>query len=559
MEKTPQQLFEEKIQLMQTKFILSLPERLAEIQSTWRRVQVQEQKDLQQENLHILHRLVHTLTGSAGTFSLKVLSEEARTLEVFIKTILAANTNRLNPEETAQIQSLLTTIVDEIAQTKPGTDTRSLNHDLSPQIKESHEQNQILIVEDDEEVTTYLSLQLAHFGYEVQIVGQLKNVQAALEAVPPDLVIFDIHFPEGSLAGAEKVQELQSLLSRDIPVIFISARQDIEARLSAVRAGGQAYFSKPINISSLVEKVNELTEHEIADPYHILMVDDDPAIVELATYLLKRAGMDAVGITNPLETLNKISETKPDLILLDLHMPECTGIELAKVIRQHKNLSNIPVIFLSAETDSSLKLETAIEGGDEFLEKPIKIDELAPFISTRAKRARELSALMIKDGLTGLYNHTYTKELIDHEMDRILRSGCIMSVAMIDVDFFKKVNDTHGHMVGDQVLRSLSNYLLKRLRKTDYIGRYGGEEFVIIMPDTSLDSAQKVMNDILKSFSYVEHHAPDEDFTITFSGGVISSEQTKNTGLLMKSVDEALYEAKQAGRNQIKTVTEQKH
>jgi len=548
MEQNQQQAFQEKIQQMQTSFIEGLPQRLSDIQAAWKLVETDDDQD----SLHLLYRLVHTITGSAGTFSLTNLSILCRALEVFVKDLLDVS-KTIQEEEKAQIRCMLQSIESEIKATTAG-EFKSISTNQVQKTLASHEQNKVLIVEDDEEINQFISVQLSHFGYEVQIVTELKEVNAAIEAEHPDLIIFDINFPEGGLAGTAKVKEIQTVLKRNVPVIFISSRQDIQARLSAVRAQGQAYFSKPLNISTFLEKVNELTEHDMPEPYHILMVDDDPAIIELATYILKQAGMDARGITNPLDTLEQISEIKPDLILVDLHMPECTGIELAKVIRQHSNLANMPIIFLSAETDSTVQLETALQGGDEFLLKPIKVDELAAFIEIRAKRARELSALMIKDGLTGLYNHTYSKELIDREMERVLRSNSPMSIAMLDVDFFKKVNDTHGHLVGDQVLRSLANYLTKRLRKTDYIGRYGGEEFVVIMPDTPLQEAEKVMSGILTSFAYVEHHAPDEDFNVTFSVGVVSSAQSTDTSELMKIADDLLYKAKENGRNQVVTV-----
>ncbi|MEA3406018.1 MAG: diguanylate cyclase [Pseudomonadota bacterium] len=547
MEQNQQQAFQEKLRQMQASFIEGLPQRLSDIKDAWQQVEVGDD----QESLQLLHRLVHTITGSAGTFSLLSLSIQARSLEVVIKSLLDAS-QAINEEEKSQIRCMLQTIESEINAATAG-ELKSMGTSQVQRSRESHEQNKVLIVEDDKEINQFISVQLSHFGYEVQVVTQLEEVNAAIETEHPDLILFDINFPEGSLAGTEKVKEIQTTLKCNAPVIFISSRQDIQARLSAVRAQGQAYFTKPLNISSLLEKVNELTEHDVPEPYHILMVDDDPTIIELATFILRQAGMDATGITNPLETLEKISETKPDLILVDLHMPECTRIELARVIRQHSNLANIPIIFLSSETDSAVQLETALQGGDEFLPKPIKVDELAAFIQVRAKRARELSALMIKDGLTGLYNHTYSKELIDREMERVLRSGSSMSIAMLDVDFFKKVNDTHGHMVGDQVLRSLANYLTKRLRKTDYIGRYGGEEFVVIMPETLLEDAEKVMAGILTSFAYVEHHAPDEDFTVTFSAGLVSSAQSKSTSELMKIADELLYKAKENGRNQVVT------
>jgi len=241
---------------------------------------------------------------------------------------------------------------------------------------------------------------------------------------------------------------------------------------------------------------------------------------------------------------------------MDVHMPWCNGIELAQVIRQQISLEAIPIIFLSSETDENVQFTAVLKGGDDFLTKPIDINRLPVFIKAKAHRAKALNSLMIKDGLTGLYNHTYIKELIDSEMYRCQRSKGVFSVVMLDVDHFKNVNDTYGHVVGDQVLRSLSHFLVQRLRKADKIGRYGGEEFMVLLPDTPLADAKKLFDKILNDFGKVQHHTlDDKEFEVTFSAGLISNEITQDTAMLLEQVDQSLYKAKHAGRNQV-VVTE---
>jgi diguanylate cyclase (GGDEF)-like protein len=155
---------------------------------------------------------------------------------------------------------------------------------------------------------------------------------------------------------------------------------------------------------------------------------------------------------------------------------------------------------------------------------------------------------MIRDSLTGLYNHTHTLHLLDQEISRARQKGHPLCFAMIDLDYFKKVNDSFGHAIGDRILRSLSIFLKQRLRKTDHIGRYGGEEFVIILPNTHPDDALRVLDGIRERFAELRQHAGDQELNVTFSGGV-AGWQGGSAQALCERADRALYESKGNGRN----------
>jgi diguanylate cyclase (GGDEF)-like protein len=537
--------FQAKMIAIQDKFKASLPTRLIEIQQAWEQVQTVADKS---EALDGLHRLVHRLTGSAGTFGYTRLSLDSRSLEILLESLLSY-VNIDYDEYCLKIQDMIDGLV-KVADTEA-------EHRLSQQ-QASHlgmkkNKNQVLIIEDDKELNQLLTLKLQNFGYMVKSVECLEDLTVAFESFQPNLILADITFPEGDFAGIESVKELLEKYDKGckIPVIFISARQDIEARLQAVRAKGQAYFPKPIDFSALLNQVRELTDSVESEPYQIVLVDDDPELVGLLTFILEASGMYVAGVTDPKLALEVIHSSKPDLILMELNMPWCSGIELAQVIRQQDSLSTIPIIFLSEDADAEVQFQAVLKGGDGFLSKPIDVTKLPMFIQSKAQRARILSAFMIKDGLTGLYNHSYIKEAVETEMHRLERNHHEFCVAMLDIDCFKKVNDTYGHSIGDQVLRSLSHFLIRHLRKTDKVGRYGGEEFMVVFPETSLASAVAVMNSILEKFRQVTHYALDQDVQVTFSAGVISSNLTQNVAQLLTTVDKGLYAAKHAGRNQV--------
>jgi diguanylate cyclase (GGDEF)-like protein len=266
--------------------------------------------------------------------------------------------------------------------------------------------------------------------------------------------------------------------------------------------------------------------------------------------VMKRAGMTAHIITDPLQIIHALNDFSPEIIILDMYMPGCTGMEIARVIRQQDHLHSVPIIYLSAEDDVSKQLHAMSLGGDDFLTKPIDPKHLIATIHNRGRRARSLLALMVRDSLTGLYNHTHTLHLLDQEIMKSGQKNQPLSFAMLDIDFFKNVNDTYGHPIGDRVLRSLSMFLKQRLRKTDHIGRYGGEEFAIILPNTRESDAKRVINEIRERFAELQQPAGNQEFSVTFSCGVAAWNHDSSQSLCERA-DRALYQAKALGRNTV--------
>ncbi len=221
------------------------------------------------------------------------------------------------------------------------------------------------------------------------------------------------------------------------------------------------------------------------------------------------------------------------------------------MIRQIKAYVGLPIVFLSAETDREKQLDVVGQGGDDFLTKPIKPDVLIASVSSRIERYRQLHSLMLRDGLTGLFNHTTMREHLVQEINRSGRNNQPFSLAMLDLDEFKKVNDTYGHATGDKVLRSLAHLLTLRLRCTDIIGRYGGEEFIVLLPNTTKEGAVLLMNDIRESFSQIVHLAQSEEFRVAFSCGVAGFPEYNSASTLSEAADQALYTAKRRGCNQV--------
>ncbi len=336
-----------------------------------------------------------------------------------------------------------------------------------------------------------------------------------------------------------------------IPTIFISSQSDLPHRLSAVRVGSNAYFVKPVSITDLCDKLVKLTTNEAPDPYRVLIVDDDPRLAQYHATILQEAGMVTHTVNDPLEAMAPLLDFKPDLILMDMYMPGCNGMELATAIRQIGTCYSIPIVFLSSETDEDKQFHAMRMGGDEFLTKPIKPQHLITSVAVRAERMKIISSLMMRDSMTGLYNHTASKEHLSNTLMQSEMSGGDGCLAAIDVDHFKLVNDTHGHPVGDRVLIALARLLRQRLRRQDIVGRTGGEEFAIIFADCPLSRAVGILNQLRENFSAINFHGAQTQFSCTFSAGVTEFSMHADASAIWQAADAALYRAKEGGRNQV--------
>lgn len=523
-------------------FIAQLPVRLAAIEQCWIDCFLAPDPA---PALHELVRLAHNLRGSAKTYGLMALGDAAGELESALHPWLASE-SAPDPHSRATLDGL-------VAALRAATLLMSSNLDdaLAPPAKEAVRPTRLVyLLEDDPAQARLLVDQLAHFGYRVEAYSRIPALLTAVERERPAACILDIILEGDALAGIGGGLALQQ---RDaaLPLLFASVRDDIEARLGAVRAGGRAYLTKPIDTLALIEELDRLTGRMTEAPYRILVVEDDASLARHYQALLTDAGMESMTLTEPLQVLQAMADFTPDLILIDLYMPQCSGAELARVIRQRGTNGGLPIVFLSGECDPEIQYATLQHGGDDFLTKPVDGGVLLRTLTLRAQRARLMNTLMMCDGMTGLLNHSRIKERLITEVARARRLNTPLSVAMLDLDHFKEINDRHGHLSGDRVIKSLVRLLRERLRASDLAGRYGGEEFLLILPDCELDAALRLVDDVRARFSAIVQHGatPERTFNASFSAGLAAFPLANTPENLLLGADAALYAAKRAGRN----------
>lgn len=416
----------------------------------------------------------------------------------------------------------------------------------------------VFIVSDDDEFIAECSIQMGHYGYSAHSFNSLESFDVGLSLGEPVAVIADLDLitkgmPEGQDIELEGLSKFKSTRGDvPVPMIVVATTSSFVARLQAVKAGSAAFFAKPVSVALLLDKLDAIISNAyVVEPFRILVVDDSATMSRFLSRTLTQAGMSVHVENSPDKVLASIGEFNPDLILMDMYMPFCDGQELSRIIRQYETFTSIPIVFLSSEMDIKKQLAAMQIGADDFLTKPIDPEHLVGSITTRVQRHRILSSYMVQDSLTGLLNHTKLKQRLDQTLQKAVRSKLPLSFAMIDIDHFKNVNDTYGHPTGDRVIKSLSRLLQKRLRKTDSIGRYGGEEFAIIFWDADATAASVILDSIRADFSRIEHHHEGKLFSCTFSGGISGFPDYPDAQAISSAADRALYVAKRAGRNRI--------
>lgn len=407
----------------------------------------------------------------------------------------------------------------------------------------------VYICFDDSVQATSLAEQLNFFGIPAQVITDTTDLNRAMHHRLPAALIVGVEFEGDGVTAAKTAQQG---LTQPAPVFFQSLDEpDIHLRLAATRAHGVYFQEGQLDMGLLVKQLSSIYSFRSENPYRVLVVDDSKSQGMHAERVLNQAGMVTRAITDPMTVLSVMQTFQPDAVLMDMYMPGCTGIELARVIRQQPRYDTVPILYLSAEQDMDKQLDALGQGGDDFLTKPVPKEVLITTVRNRCMRNRGLKEQMIRDSLTGLLDHITILEALSAAVGQSLEQGHPLCFAMIDIDHFKAVNDTYGHAVGDRVIRSLALYLRQRFRMTDRIGRYGGEEFAVVLPDTTPELAEKLLNEVCQGFAQIQHDAGQEVINVTFSCGLAGLDAGQKASALSKAADQALYAAKRHGRNRV--------
>ncbi|MFC0238336.1 GGDEF domain-containing response regulator [Fictibacillus phosphorivorans] len=289
----------------------------------------------------------------------------------------------------------------------------------------------------------------------------------------------------------------------------------------------------------------------------LLIVDQDVPYLVYSKEQLENHGYAVVVSPTIEKALSMFYDLNPDCLIVNPFHEEIDGYDFIKQVRETVAFELIPIVVISPSDEKETRIAAYQKGADDFFLKSLEWDEYVARIDRQVKRRKIVKETLMKDELTKVYNRKFLKEAYQRISSEHLRHKDIFSVIMIDVDFFKKINDTYGHTAGDHVLIKFAEFLRTHLRTQDVVVRYGGEEFLLLMPYTKLEEAEKTACRLLENLSQNVFHYDGHSFLVSFSAGVYEVNSTVSLAEAVRTADRALYAAKENGRGRIETASSQ--
>jgi two-component system cell cycle response regulator len=449
----------------------------------------------------------------------------------------------------------------------------------------------ILVVDD---ATLNVKLLTAKLEHEYYIVSSADNGFKALQKIdkePPDLVLLDVMMP--GMDGFEVCRRIKAdPATAYIPVVMVTALTDVTDRVKGLEAGADDFLTKPINDLALMARVRSLLRLKtLMDEWRLrektalhfagggLSSADAPSIAGSRVILLEDDGGDRdfiektlLSLSAQVECVNRIADATSmartgyyDIVMASLNLGHEDALTICAQLRSNEMTRHIPIIFLGTESDMGRIAKGFDLGANDYLLRPLDANELIARTRTQLRHKKHYDnlqknyenslSLSLVDPLTGAFNRRYMEAHLPRMLERAGLSDKELSVLMIDVDHFKSFNDVHGHAVGDFVLKSIVTRILNGVRPSDLVARLGGEEFVVIMPETPLATAEMVAERLRKKIDETPVSVPDaaEALRVTVSIGCAST-ANKSHGTqtaLLEHADAALYQAKNQGRNRV--------
>jgi two-component system, cell cycle response regulator len=448
----------------------------------------------------------------------------------------------------------------------------------------------ILVVDDIAANVKLLDARLSAEYFDVLTAMNGRDALAICERAECDVVLLDVMMP-GGMDGFQVCRLLKSNpATHHIPVVMVTALDQASDRVRGLDAGADDFLTKPVSDVALVARVRSLArlkmmtdelrmravtskEIGIQNPEReavsdrglqgrILLIDDRPASHERIAAMLNDEHVVEIE-SDPNDALFCAAEGDYDLVIVSLALKNFDGLRLCSQLRSPDRTRDVPVLAIS-EGDSNARLVRGLEIGiNDYLMRPIDKNELLARVRTQIRKKRyterlrdnvQLSIEMaITDPLTGLYNRRYTESHLGSLLEQAASHKKPLTVLVIDIDYFKAINDTYGHDAGDDVLREFSLRIKKSIRGIDLACRYGGEEFVVVMPETDLTVATMVAERLRRRIATEPFPIQDgsRSIEVTISIGISALSREDTAAKILKRADAALYRAKRDGRNRV--------
>ncbi|KST65196.1 response regulator [Mastigocoleus testarum] len=370
------------------------------------------------------------------------------------------------------------------------------------------EQARLLLIDPDVQLGSQL-IQLAHStGTSCYHFKDIQVANEWLKTYSPELVVLTIDTVN---QWRESLALIGALAKRtpSVSTIVISAIDSLENRVSVAQAGGCGFLVKPTEANQIWEVAYQLLSSNHSSTIKILVVDDDPIFLSTVKSLLEPWGMEIAGLENPQNFWNTLEYISPDLLILDVEMPEVGGIELCQAVRTDPHWQGLPVLFLTSHSEPETVRQVFAAGADDFINKPVIGPELLTRINNRLERSRLLQTLSTKDPQTGISNYTESTQELNHLFARFTHNGNSMCLAMLSIAELNRLNFQYGHPISSQVLQKWGRLIKSVFRSREVLGYWGNGEFIVGMPGLNKIQATERLGEILAVLRQQIFTSPD--------------------------------------------------
>ncbi|OKH56083.1 transcriptional regulator [Calothrix sp. HK-06] len=504
-----------------------------------------QNKLLGDEVLSKVKQEAHKLVGSLGMFGSDKGSYVASKIES-----LFVNGKTLDSSQIIHFSELVGTLRDCL---------QSMNGEEIPEILSNETLNKsplLLIVDEDTEFTNTLIAIASSWGIKVQITPNVITARNLIVDLCPDIVLLDLSCGDTTEKALGLLVELTSR-TPPLSVIVTTAQDSLIDRVKIARLGGRGVLQKPVSVTQVLEAVTQVLKNTPSPEAKVMVVDDDPQILTALQSLLTPWGLKVYTLDNPFCFWEVMTVVNPDLLILDVEIPEINGIELCQVVRNDTRYSAVPILFLTAHNDTKTRQEVFAAGADDYISKPIVKVELVTRILNRLERTRLLKSLAETDVLTGIANRPKCIQELNRCIQWSQNYNQQFCFAIVEVDKFKQINQQYGYAVGDAVLSRLGRILRLNFHYEDVVGRWGGTEFIIGMSGMTKVEGSRRLSEVIKNLAtscrdVTCHVSCNEQFCVNFNVGIVQyPEDGADIDTLYRVANEALEQSKAVAQNRL--------
>ena len=421
----------------------------------------------------------------------------------------------------------------------------------------SNETRKIYHLSDGNPLACEIDQKLDSAGmYELTILDNVDHLREILGAFPPHLVIIDAAFEEALEPIGALVRSMRARARHRLALLSFSTSGELPVRLRAMRAGADAFVALPAQADDVAARIGELLAADSADPYRILIVEDDRSQAIFAESILRKAGMTTCMVTDPLAALDQLDEFRPELILMDLYMPACDGMELTSIIREREAFVSTPIVFLSGEQNEEKHFEALDSGGDDFLAKPIRPKHLISAVTNRVRRARQLgrrgAGVNPRDPVSGLYQRAHVLDQVGALLTRDDASASLGGLMYIEIDAAARTRERIGMLAFDALLGQLGAFIAAHVGASDLATRYGDASFLLLLPHGDEDALLRLATDLRDRTARESFEQDSRSFTLSLSVGICSfAAHLGEVGAMLNAAERAMSDSRKPGGSHV--------